>query len=78
MEDKIITPPDIAEALADHKLYNQGDRWASLHMEQFPHMRVVRLSVGNYFFGRKFRQTFYINYTLQKDGSVYKTHTPDL
>lgn len=79
MTETIITPPDIAEALADHKLYNdRPNHWARLDMAQFPHMRNVMLSVGNQFLGFKTIPTFYIYYTLQKDGSVYKTHQPAL
>ena len=77
--DIVITPPDIQEALDDHKLYNSmPTRWATLEMAQFAHMRNVTLSIGSIFCGQKYVADSYIYYNLQKDGSVYKTHRPAL
>lgn len=79
MDEPIVTPPDIQEALNDHKFWNsKPTKWARLTMEQFPHMRVVRLAIGDIFFGQKYRQTHYINYILWPDNSVHKLYSPDL
>ena len=79
MANTITTPADIQMALTDREIINMNPhKWASLELAQFPSHRVVRLSVGNQFMGNKTIATHYINYTLQKDGSVYKGYTPAL
>jgi hypothetical protein len=66
-------PADIALALKDHDRINASkDRWASLEILQFEHMRVVRLTIGDIHIGGQ-KQCYNVKreYRVDDNGVVH-------